>query len=63
MGFQQEIREEQERKKRELKNRQNKVRNIRDYCMSEGILPNETELDRMLHPEDYDDYGNRRHFT
>jgi hypothetical protein len=63
MGFRNEMDEEFERQEREKKRREIEEVTIRRYCAEHDMPFSEIEADKILHPEDYDDFGSRRRFT
>jgi hypothetical protein len=63
MSFRNEIDEEIARKEREKVERQAKIQAISEYCSRNNLPFSELEKDKILHPEDYDDWGFPRYFT
>lgn len=64
MGFRQEINEEHERQERERKERQFKLKAIQEYCSRKNIdAPSAEECDKIIYPEDYNEWGNKKHMT
>lgn len=61
MGFQQEIDEERERREAEERMLQAQLEAVRKWCAEHDTPFSEHDADRILHPEDYDDWGNHRY--
>lgn len=62
MGFRQELDEKHEEEQKSIQDRKLKVKIIRDFYKNKDV-DIEREIDQILYPEDYDDFGHRRYFA
>lgn len=63
MGFMRDADEQRELEEMAKKLRHAKVETIAAYCEENHLVFDDVARDKILHPENYNDWGYRRHFS